>query len=354
MTLTIDDKVRGIPYYPKAAAYGFEDGWLRLSSNENPFPPSQKVLSAVLEALPYMNRYPGGEMELKTAVAASHGLVPEEVLIGNGSNELIEMALRALKTDGRDVVIISEPSFAFYQIAAKVYGYEVRKAPVANMRVDLKALRNNIDDRTRIIFLNNPLNPTGTIFEDNGFEEFITSIPEEILIVADEAYAEFVENERFPRTIRWIRDFPVIVLRTFSKAYGLAGLRVGYGLGEKSLMSFLERTKQPFSINMIALIAARAALLDEAYLQRVLETNRKGKAFFYEAFKSMSLEYVPTEANFLLLKVGEHAEELTKKLFERKIVIRFMGAYSLPDYVRVTIGTMDENRRFIDGLKALL
>jgi histidinol-phosphate aminotransferase len=334
--------------------YGFEDGWTILSSNENPFPPSQEGFSAVLDAIPSMSRYPGGEAELKAAIAVSFSLKPEQVVIGNGSNELIEMSLKAMKHETKNGVVISESSFAFYHIAAQIYSYEVKKAPIKGMHVDLKALRDLIDEKTRVIFLNNPLNPTGTIFEEKEFDDFVRSVPDDILIVVDEAYAEFAESEAFPKSLKYIDDFPVVIFRTFSKAYGLAGLRVGYGIGEKSLMSFMERTKQPFSVNMVALIAARAALSDNEYLKKVLENNRKGKQFYYDILKKLNIEYVPTEANFLLIKLGSAAEAITKKLFDKQVLVRFMAAYGLPDYIRVTIGTMEENTRFIEALKKLI
>jgi histidinol-phosphate aminotransferase len=354
MKLSIDDKIKQISYYPKAMMYGFEDGWTILSSNENPFPPSQKVFSAVLDAIPSISRYPGGEAELKTAIAASYSTTPEQVVIGNGSNELIEMSLKAMRHETKNGVVISESSFAFYHIAAQIYGYEVKKAPTKSMHVDLEALRGLVDEKTRVIFLNNPLNPTGTIFEEKAFDAFVRSIPDDVLIVVDEAYAEFAESEAFPRSLKYINDYPIVVFRTFSKAYGLAGLRVGYGLGEKSLMSFMERTKQPFSVNMVALVAARVALSDNDYLKKVLENNRKGKQYYYDVLKKLNLEYIPTEANFLLIKLGSAAETITRKLFDKQVIVRFMAAYGLPDYIRVTIGTTEENTRFIEALKKIM
>lgn len=354
MRLTIDEKLNQVPYYPKAMMYGFEDGWTILSSNENPFPPSKKVFSTLLDSLPSISRYPGGEAELKASIASLHGLSPEQVVIGNGSNELIELSLKALKTDRKNGVVISESSFAFYDIAAKIYGYEVKKAPMNGMYVDLEAIRSLVDEKTRVIFVNNPLNPTGTIFEDKIFDSFVRSLPENILVVVDEAYGEFAESPRFPKSLEYISDFPVVVLRTFSKAYGLAGLRVGYGIGQSSIMSFMERTKQPFSVNMVALIAARAALSDTDYLKRVLQNNSRGKQFYYEVLNEKALEYVPTEANFILIKIGKRAEQITRKLFEKKVLVRFMGAYNLPEYIRVTIGTMEENQRFIEALTRVL
>jgi histidinol-phosphate aminotransferase len=354
MKLSVQDNVKEIPYYPKAMMYGLEDGWVRLSSNENPYPPSPEVFSRIMDGLFYMNRYPGNEAELKDAIAGYYDIRPEKVLIGNGSNELIEMSFKAMKHDVRNKVIISEPSFAFYAIASKIYGYEAVKAPLVNMRVELGGVRDLVDEHTRLIFLNNPNNPTGTIFEDREFEAFLKDLPPEILVVVDEAYAEFVESKAFPNSFSYIDDYPVVILRTFSKAYGLAGLRVGYGVGEESIISFLERTKQPFSVNMMAIIGAKAALADQKHLKKVLDNNRKGKRFLYKALKSLSVQCIPTEANYILMKIGPQAEAISKRLFEEKILVRWMGAYGLGDYIRVGIGTMEENRIFVEALEKML
>jgi len=179
-------------------------------------------------------------------------------------------------------------------------------------------------------------------------------LPPDVIVANDEAYAEFAEDKDFPYSMRFIEEYPVLVLRTFSKAYALAGLRIGYCLGEASLISFLERTRQPFSINSVALAASKAALADRDFLRFVLENNRKGKAFYYRAFEELSLDYVPTEANFILVRLGRDAEAITKRLFEEGILVRWMGAYNLPDYIRVTIGKTDENTRFIDALRKIL
>ncbi len=354
MGLSIDRNIQEIPFYPKAAKYGLDEGWAKLASNENPFPPSPKALSAILDALLSINRYPGSDFDLRTTISGKFGLKPENVVLGDGSDELIEIVLRAMKHREKNRVIISEPSFAFYAIASKIYGYETVKVPVVDMKVDLITLGRAIDERTRLIFLNNPLNPTGTIFEDGPFQAFLEDIPPDILVVVDEAYGEFAESRAFPDSYKYIDRFPVLTLRTFSKAYALAGLRIGYGIGEESLVSFLERTKQPFSVNMAALVGAKEAMLDEDYLKKVLDNNRKGKRFLYEAFKEMSVGYVPTEANFILFKVGSEAEALSKRLFEEKILVRWMGAYGLPDYVRVSVGRTEENGRFVEALKKML
>lgn len=354
MKISIQDDRKEIPYYPKAMMYGLEDGWVRLSSNENPYPPSPEAISKIMDGIFSVNRYPGNEAELKTAIGELYHRKPENVLIGNGSNELIEMSLKAMKHSKKNKVIISEPSFAFYTIASKIYGYEPVKAPLVKMKVDLEVIRELVDDYTRLIFLNNPNNPTGTIFEDKEFESFLKGLPPDILVVVDEAYAEFVENSAYPDTFSYIDDYPVVILKTFSKAYGLAGLRIGYGIGEESIVPFLDRTKQPFSVNMVALMAAKAALTDRKYLKKVLNNNKKGKKFLYTALKSLSIEFVPTEANFILMRIGPYAESVTKRFFDEKILVRWMGAYNLGEYIRVGIGTMDENKIFVETLKRIL
>lgn len=354
MTISIDRSVKEIPYYPKAMMYGSDEGWVRLSSNENPFPPSPDVLSSILDQVFSVNRYPGGELELKEAIGRKFHVGADQVVIGNGSNELIEMVLKGMKDQKRKKVIVCDPSFAFYTIAAKIYGYEIETVPLADMHVDLRSVGDRIDGDTRVVFLNNPLNPTGTIFGTAEFLEFLERLGDDVIVVVDEAYVEFVENPRFPKTIGLIDRYPIVVLKTFSKAYGLAGLRVGYGIGSTALVSFMERTKQPFSINAVALAAARKALEDDSYLQMVLANNRKVRTFFNKALEDLSLEFVPTEANFVLIRLGASAEAITRRMFDEKILVRWMGAYGLADYIRVTYGRLEENTIVLNALKRLI
>lgn len=354
MRLTIDHSVKEIPYYPKAALYGSDSGWVRLASNENPNGPSPKAVEGIVESVFALNRYPESEFELKELLALKYSLKPENIIIGNGSNEIIETSFRALRYKDRNEALVPAPSFAFYTIAAKIYGYTATVVPLIDFRVDPEAMADQIGDKTRIVFLNNPNNPTGTIFEDAQFRRFLDRLPDEILVVVDEAYAEFVDSDRFPKSTDYVSDYPVLILRTFSKAYGLAGLRVGYGIGNPELVSYLERTKQPFSVNMMALVAAKAALSDEHYLKNVLDGNRHGKSYLYNALTEMGIPFHPSEANFFLIKIGPSVEDVVKRLLEAKILVRSMSAYNLPDFIRVTIGTMDENRAFIEGLRRSL
>jgi histidinol-phosphate aminotransferase len=354
MRLTVDESIKRIPFYPKAALYGSEEGWTRLASNENPHPPSSKVVNSILESVFSITRYPESELELKALLAAKYGLEPGNIVIGNGSNELIETAFKGMRHPTRTRVLVHEPSFAFYTIAAQIYGYEARQIRFPDLTVDLDIILEQIDESVRIVFLNNPNNPTGTIFEDATFKSFLDRLPPEVLVVVDEAYAEFATSKKFPKSMTYVRDYPVLVLRTFSKAYGLAGLRIGYGVADATIASFIERTKQPFSVNMLALIAAKEALSDDKYVAKVLESNIQGRDFFYGLFAELGLAFIPTEANFVLVRVGPDAEGLTKKLFEKKILVRWMGAYELPEYIRVTVGTMEENRLFARSLRSLL
>lgn len=354
MRLTIDKSIKEIPYYPKAALYGGDSGWVRLSSNENPNGPSPRAVESIVESVFSLNRYPESELELKGALSAKYALKPENIIIGNGSNEIIETSFRALRNEGKDEALLPAPSFAFYTIAAKIYGYRPKIVPLQDLRIEPEAMADQIGERTRIVFLNNPNNPTGTIFEDAQFRRFLDRLPDEVLVVVDEAYAEFVDSPTFPRSIDFIADHPVLVLRTFSKAYGLAGLRVGYGIASQELVSYLERTKQPFSVNMMALVAAKAALSDERYLKNVLEGNRTGKSYLYNALTELGVPFYPSEANFFLIKVGPGADDITKRLFEAKVLVRSMSAYDLPDFIRVTVGTADENRTFIEALRRSL
>jgi histidinol-phosphate aminotransferase len=351
MNITVDPSIQKVPYYPKAALYGADSSWTLLSSNENPYPPSPKVIESIVNAVLDINRYPESESELKTLLANKYKIKPQNIVIGNGSNELIESSLRAMKDRGRTKVITTDPSFAFYPIAAQIYGFEPEFVPLESHCVNLDKVAERIDDKTRVIFLCNPNNPTGTTFDDKSFLRFLKSLPPEILVVVDEAYSEFADQVKFPKSIRYINDYPLVVMRTFSKAYGLAGLRIGYGIGEEKLMSFVERTKQPFSVNMFALLAAKAALSDEAHLAKVLENNMNGKTFLYDSLRAMKIDFFLTEANFVLIHLGKEAESIMKRLFEKKILIRWLGGYGLTEYVRVTVGTMDENKRFLEALK---
>lgn len=354
MRFTFDKKLERLPPYPKASFYGHEEGIIQLSANENPYPPSPNVISAIMESLIFLNRYPNGHMELKEAIANHLNIKSENIALGCGSNEIIEIVLRIAKKEGRNKVLIPVPSFAFYRIASEIYGYEPVFVPLDGFRIDLKRIREVIDEETRVVFLSNPNNPTGTIIEKKDFEAFLRKIPPDVLLVVDEAYYDFVENENFPVSFDYFDLAPIVTLRTFSKAYGLAGLRIGFAISDPTIISLIEKARQPFSVSTVAIVAAKAALEDKAYTLKILNSISAQKKVLYEKLKEIGVEFVRSETNFLLVRVGKNAEEITKKLYERGIVVRWMGPYGLPEYIRVTVGKKGENEMFIEALKRIL
>jgi len=354
MAITFDEGLCSIPAYPKADVYGAPEGVIILSSNENPYPPSKKVIASIFDGLSSLNRYPEGEGRVRLLIAERFAIEQDNIVLGNGSNEIIELVLKALRHRERGDVIVPHPSFPFYAIAARAHGYNVKACPLKGTKIDLDKVSELIDEKTRIIFLNNPHNPTGTILGKNEFVRFLEGLPEEILVVIDEAYAEFVESEDFPKAASYINTFPVFALRTFSKAFGLAGLRIGYGIGSKEVVSFLSRVRQPFSVNSLAIRAACAALEDEAHFERVVKSVIKGRRYLSRWLAELGIEFVKSEANFLLVKLGDEAERIQKELLNRNLAVRWMGAYGLGAYVRVTVGRAEENKVFIDTLRELL
>lgn len=291
---------------------------------------------------------------MKSLIASRFSLVTDNIVLGNGSNEVIELVLKALRSRDRDEVIVPYPSFPFYGIAARAHGYCVKTCPLKGTHIDLSSIGGLVSERTRIVFLNNPHNPTGTIIGRDEFISFLRHLPEEVLVVVDEAYAEFVDNDDFPRAADYVDQFPVIALRTFSKAFGLAGLRVGYGIGNREIVSFLSRVRQPFSINSLAIRAASAAIEDRYHLEMVVKRVREGRRYICRRLSELKIEFVNSEANFLLVRLGKEAQRLQRELLKRNLAVRWMGAYGLDEYVRVTVGTREENEIFVRTLKELV
>ncbi|MCS7280621.1 MAG: histidinol-phosphate transaminase [Desulfobacterota bacterium] len=354
MKFSVDERLKNLPSYPKASAYGYNGSFVQLSANESPYPPSPHVISALIDSLMYLNRYPPSENELKEAIAKRFNVASENVIIGCGSNEIIELVLKVSKKESKNKVIIPHPTFAFYAIAANIYGYEVIRVPLRDFRISLDEIKKNLDEKVRVIFLSNPNNPTGTIMKRDEFESFIAEIPPEILLVIDEAYYEFVESKEYPTSSKYIERVPVITLRTFSKAYGLAGLRVGYGIGDAEFIEILHKARQPFSISSLALVAAKAALEDASYTKKIVKSILKQKEILYDGLREIGIEFVPSEANFVLVKFGKGAENICRMLLEQGIIVRWMGPMGLPEYVRVTVGKKEETELFLGTLRRLV
>lgn len=341
--------------------YGLSD-IVKLASNENPLGPSPQALTAVRDALSGLARYPDGNgFELKSALAAKLGLSLSMLTLGNGSNDVLELAARAFLTPEHEAVF-SEHAFAVYPIVTQAVGATARIAranppdqvmPYGHNPAALLAL---INDRTRLVFIANPNNPTGTWLNTAELEAFLAAVPEQVIVVVDEAYGEYVDAEAdCPNALRWLGRFPnLIVTRTFSKAYGLAGLRVGYAVSSPPVADLLNRVRQPFNVNSLALVAAVAALDDVGHLERSKALNRAGMQQLQEACRRLGLNWLPSVGNFLCVDVGRPGREVFLELLKRGVIARPVDNYGLPQYLRITIGTEAENHRLIDALADVL
>lgn len=330
------------------------EGSIKLASNENPLGPSPRAVDAMKEAATGVHRYPdGGCYYLKNKLSQFYGVEPENIIFGNGSNEIIELIVRTFVRNG-DRVVTAEPTFLIYRMVVQAAGGHTVTIPLKNFTYDLKALAGAIDQYTRVVFISNPNNPTGTIIKRDEFEWFLGEIPEDVIVVMDEAYYEFVTDQEFPDGLDYIDSIkPVITLRTFSKVYGLAGLRIGYGIAHPYIIENLNRVRQPFNINSIAQAAAIAALDDREHLCKTIDNNLKGLEFLFKELERLGLETVPTQTNFFLIKVG-NGNEVYKRLLQKGVIVRPMDGYGLGEYIRVTVGLPEENERFIYALREVI
>jgi histidinol-phosphate aminotransferase len=323
---------------------------IKLASNENPLGPSPKAVAAIRAKLDQLHLYPDGDcFYLKQGVAQKLGVAPENLIFGNGSNEIIELAVRTLMRPG-DEAVMAEQVFVVYPLIVQAVGGKKKTVPLRNFTHDLAAIGAAITPATRVVFLANPNNPTGTIFRRDEWERFLGKVSRDVLLIVDEAYFEYVQDPGYPDSLHYhAEDRAILSLRTFSKLYGLAGLRIGYGVGPKQLIDMMHRVRQPFNVNAAAQWAALAALDDIDHVQRSLEVNRVGIEYLQREFTRLGLEFAPSHANFILVRVGR-GQEVFKQLLSRGVIVRPMAGYQFPEHVRVTIGTMAENQKFIDAL----
>ncbi|MFO7964563.1 MAG: histidinol-phosphate transaminase [Desulfobacterales bacterium] len=362
LPLDVSDSIRSIkPYVPGKPLeelereYGIADS-IKLASNENPLGPSPKAVEAVMGALSRLNRYPeGSARELIRKLAGKHGIDPGNIIVGNGSDDIIGMLAVTFLGPGTEV-ILPRPSFLMYEIAARsVDAVPVFASLDAEMGIDLEKIVSCITSATRMIFLCNPNNPTGTVITDTRMEAFFREIPTRIIIVVDEAYIEFVRDKACTSTIcRLDESRPVVALRTFSKAYGLAGLRAGYGVMPREIAGFLNRVRQPFNMNALAQAGAAAALEDAAFFEKTLKTIHDGLDDLYRNLERLGLRYFPTQANFFLIDVGRNADEVFERLLRKGVIVRSMTAYGFPTCIRVNVGLPQENKRLIQTLENVL
>ncbi|MBI3988235.1 MAG: histidinol-phosphate transaminase [candidate division NC10 bacterium] len=330
-------------------------GSVKLASNENPLGPSPLALQAIRNALGEINRYPdGGGYYLRRALARKFDLVMGYFILGNGSNELIELAARCFLTAG-DEAIIADPAFVVYKSVAQMTGSRQILVPLRDYRHDLEEMAKRVTSKTKMIFVGNPNNPTGTSVEPGEIEAFMTEVPEDIIVLFDEAYYEYMPEDLQPNTIRYVAEGRyVLTLRTFSKIYGLAGLRVGYGMAPPPLVELLNRAREPFNVNSLAQAGALAALDDANHLATSRRLNEIGKRYLYEQLSMLGLSFIPTAANFLLVDVGGDGGAIAQALMRKGVIVRPMGMYGLSRHLRVTIGTPQENERFIRALQEVL
>ena len=327
---------------------------VKLASNENPLGMPASARAAMQAAIADLGRYPDANgFALKDALSSRFGVPPQWVTLGNGSNDILELAAAALLAPGRSCVY-SQYSFAVYALATQARGARAIVVPARDFGHDLPAMREAIAADTRLVYLANPNNPTGTFVPAAQIEAFLASVPADVVVVLDEAYNEYLPQEdRFDSTA-WVRRFPnLLVSRTFSKAYGLAGLRVGYGLAQPQLTDLLNRVRQPFNVNSLAQAAALAALADSEFLARSDALNREGLRRLELAFSELGLPFVPSRGNFVLVKVGP-AARVYQELLKRGVIVRPVGNYGLPEWLRVSVGLPEENARFLAVLPAAL
>jgi histidinol-phosphate aminotransferase len=344
----------GKPIEELEREYGVHDA-IKLASNENPLAPSERVQKAIAAALGTLNRYPDGSgFYLRQAIAKRHGVTQDQVFLGNGSNELIELAVRTFLKPG-DEAIVPHPSFVVYPMIVQAAGGIRVMVMLKDYRLDLEAMARAITPMTKMVFVANPNNPTATMVTADEFEAFMARVPERTIVIFDEAYIEFAMGPDFPDALSYIKQGrKVIVLRTFSKAASLAGLRVGYGIADPDAVSLMNRIRQPFNVNSLAQVAALAALDDDSHVLECVRMIEAGRHYLYDEFNNLGVKYVPSRANFILVDVGRSASDIYQRLLKEGVIVRPMTPFGMESALRVTVGTPQENRRLVKALKTVL
>jgi histidinol-phosphate aminotransferase len=328
---------------------------IKLASNENPLGPSPKALEAIQAHLASLHRYPDSDaFYFKEDLSRHLGLTSSQLILGNGSDEVLDLLVRALVPPGGEVISTTH-TFLMYGLLTQAVGGIFRTVPLKDMAVDLAAVAQAVTDNTRLILLNSPNNPTGTVFTRKAWEDFLATLPPTVTVVLDEAYIDFVDDPDVPDSLDYVsEERPLVGLRTFSKSYGLAGLRVGYGFGPSELMDYLNRLRLPFNVNRLAQVGARAALTDTVFLEQTRELVHTGRAFLEEGLKRLGLTFVPSQANFILIFLGREGQEVYQSMLKEGVIIRAMDAYGYPEHIRVNVGLPGENQRFLATLKKVL
>jgi histidinol-phosphate aminotransferase len=329
---------------------------IKLASNENPMAPAPMAVAAMQAALPRLNSYPDGECYyLRQALAAHLDVKPEQIAVGNGADGLIMQTCMAY-LDQDDEVIVSRSSFPVYDVFATAMRGRLIKTSLKDYRLDLDAMRAAITPKTKLIFVCNPNNPTGTVVTAGEVEAFMRAVPEDVLVIFDEAYYEFVDSPDYPQTAKYVHAGRknVMVMRTYSKVYGLAGIRLGYAIADPDVLTPLSKIREPFAVNLLAQAAGAAALRDTEYVQRSIALNAAGRRHLCREFDRMGLRYVESHTNFLLVRIGPEAERIAQALLAKGIIVRPCDGYDLPEFLRITVGDPAQNARLIETLDSLL
>lgn len=345
----------GKPISELAREMGLEpEQIVKLASNENPLGISPKAESAMAAAVSEVHRYPDGNcFELREAICARFGVRPDQLVFGNGSNDILELAARAFLTPEAEA-IYSQHAFAVYPLVTQAMGATGIAVSARGFGHDLDAMLSAITGRTRMVFIANPNNPTGTWIAKDALLAFLRQVPEQVLVVLDEAYDEYLPAALKSEAISWLRQFEnLIISRTFSKAYGLAGLRVGFGMASEEITGMMNRVRQPFNVNSVAQAAAAAALADEAFVERSYALNQAGMAQITQGLDKLRLEYIPSFGNFVSFRVG-NATAMYQRLLANGVIVRPVANYEMPEYLRVSIGLFNENARFLQALEKIL
>jgi len=349
-----------IPYPPGKPIEELErelgiTGSIKLASNENPLGPSPIAVRAIMDKASTLNRYPDGSgYYLKNKLSKKFGVPFEQILLGNGSNEIIELIIRTFLSPAEHVVQ-ALPTFLVYEKIVKGAGGRMISVPLSDFRIDLDRMAEAITPETKVVFICNPNNPTGSVLSMDEMRNFLDRIPNDIIVALDEAYIEFVSDEKAANGLDLLSDYPLLfVLRTFSKLYGLAGLRIGYGFASENLVDYINRVRQPFNAGTLAQAAATAALEDDEFVSRTLKLVREGLNYLYNELDDMGLDSIPTQTNFFLIKVPGGGKKVFERMLKQGVIVRAMDAYGLQDYIRINAGLPEENERFIKTLKKVL
>ena len=353
--LGIKPYIPGKPIEEVKRELGIEGDIIKLASNENPLGPSPKAIEAINRMLKSLHLYPDDTSYYLKNKLSEHLNIPVDYIItGNGSCELIHLVAKACINPGEKVVL-SKPTFIMGKIESQIFEADLVEIPVKDNGHDIGAIIDALDNKTKLLYIDNPNNPLGSMLTAEELDRVVKSLPENTLLIVDEAYREYITREDFPETIDYVRKgLNVVVLRTFSKIYGLAGLRIGYGIAGPEIINILHRVRLPFNVNSIAQKAAIAALDDTEHIERSRKLVEEGKKFLYKEFEKMGIYYIPSEANFVTIKLEMDAKEINSKLMKKGIIARPLNPYGLKNYLRVTIGSLEGNAKFIDALKEII